>query len=63
MPIARPGTGMSSMSQGQMQNDVIKRPPGFGSITGGAPASASSQPASQSKMSDLERQMEQQYGR
>lgn len=74
MPIARPGArgmgmgmgmGMPSMPQAQPhnnQNDVIKRPPGMAGIAGGASASPS-RGASSSSMSDLERQMEQQYGR
>ncbi|MBS1957165.1 MAG: hypothetical protein JST89_23450 [Cyanobacteria bacterium SZAS-4] len=69
MPIARPsargsGMGMPSMQQAQShnnQNDVIKRPPGMSGIAGGA--SSPPRGASSSSISDLERQMEQQYGR
>lgn len=71
MPMTRPGArgmglgmGMPSMPQAQPHNnqsDVIKRPPGVAGIAGGA--SAPGRGASTSTVSDLERQMEQQYGR
>jgi hypothetical protein len=72
-PMARPsrgmGMGMAPMMQSKapMQqfspDSVIKRPPGISGITGGAPISSPPRggPAA-STASDLERQMEQQYG-
>ncbi len=46
----------------QSQDDVIKRPPGVNGMSGGA-SSNSNRATSSSTASDLERQMEQQYGK
>ena len=73
MPTSRPsrgmGMGMAPMTQPKapMQqfslDSIIKRPPGISGITGGAPISSPTRGApATSTASDLERQMEQQYG-
>lgn len=58
-----PGRAPARMQATSRNDDVIKRPPGVAGIAGGASTAPPGHSTSSSSASDLERQMEQQYGK